>query len=125
MDRPRTTGSRCGPRCAVVAQLVRAPDCGSGGRWFDPSQLYHFARQPCHWCFVAKVLRIANVPVAFRMDRVTYAPLGRRSDLARANGRIASGHERNLPSVSLNTTIALTAAIVPGFLYRDILAPDN
>ena len=28
-------------RCAVVAQLVRAPDCGSGGRWFKPTQLYH------------------------------------------------------------------------------------
>src|SRR5262245_10760071 len=28
--------------CAVVAQLVRAPDCGSGGRWFEPTQLYHF-----------------------------------------------------------------------------------
>src|SRR5438045_7715163 len=28
--------------CAVVAQLVRAPDCGSGGRWFKPTQLYHF-----------------------------------------------------------------------------------
>src|SRR6185437_7621835 len=27
--------------CAVVAQLVRAPDCGSGGRWFKPTQLYH------------------------------------------------------------------------------------
>src|SRR5262245_6424605 len=27
--------------CAVVAQLVRAPDCGSGGRWFEPTQLYH------------------------------------------------------------------------------------
>jgi hypothetical protein len=25
---------------AVVAQLVRAPDCGSGGRWFDPTRLY-------------------------------------------------------------------------------------
>ena len=25
---------------AVVAQLVRAPDCGSGGRWFEPTQLY-------------------------------------------------------------------------------------
>ncbi len=28
-------------RRAVVAQLVRAPDCGSGGRWFEPSQRYH------------------------------------------------------------------------------------
>ena len=26
---------------AVVAQLVRAPDCGSGGRWFEPTQPYH------------------------------------------------------------------------------------
>ena len=25
---------------AAVAQLVRAPDCGSGGRWFEPTQLY-------------------------------------------------------------------------------------
>src|ERR1051325_1030090 len=30
---------------AVVAQLVRAPDCGSGGRWFDPTRLYHFFSQ--------------------------------------------------------------------------------
>ncbi|CAH2405496.1 hypothetical protein MES4922_40272 [Mesorhizobium ventifaucium] len=22
--------------------MVRAPDCGSGGRWFDPSQRYHW-----------------------------------------------------------------------------------
>jgi hypothetical protein len=26
--------------CAAVAQLVRAPDCGSGGRWFNSPQLY-------------------------------------------------------------------------------------
>src|ERR1700721_2864040 len=26
---------------AVVAQLVRAPVCGTGGRWFEPTQLYH------------------------------------------------------------------------------------
>ena len=32
-------GSRPSRR-AVVAQLVRAPDCGSGGRWFEPTQLY-------------------------------------------------------------------------------------
>lgn len=34
------TGTR-----AVVAQMVRAPDCGSGGRWFDPSQRYHSSRR--------------------------------------------------------------------------------
>jgi hypothetical protein len=27
--------------------LVRAPDCGSGGRWFESTQLYHHrARHP-------------------------------------------------------------------------------
>ena len=26
--------------CAAVAQLVRAPVCGTGGRWFEPTQLY-------------------------------------------------------------------------------------
>ena len=26
---------------AAVAQLVRAPGCGPGGRWFEPTQLYH------------------------------------------------------------------------------------
>ena len=30
--------------CAVVAQLVRAPDCGSGGRWFKPTQLYQYSQ---------------------------------------------------------------------------------
>jgi hypothetical protein len=30
-----------GDRDAVVAQLVRAPVCGTGGRWFEPTQLYH------------------------------------------------------------------------------------
>ena len=29
-------------RYAVVAQLVRAPVCGTGGRWFEPTQLYHY-----------------------------------------------------------------------------------
>src|ERR1041384_6075713 len=29
-----------GPR-AAVAQMVRAPVCGTGGRWFEATQLYH------------------------------------------------------------------------------------
>jgi hypothetical protein len=29
-----------GDQDAVVAQLVRAPVCGTGGRWFEPTQLY-------------------------------------------------------------------------------------
>src|SRR5882724_11928489 len=28
--------------CAAVAQMVRAPVCGTGGRWFEATQLYHF-----------------------------------------------------------------------------------
>src|SRR5271163_3815286 len=31
---------------AVVAQLVRAPVCGTGGRWFEPTQLYHHDKIP-------------------------------------------------------------------------------
>ena len=31
---------------AVVAQLVRAPVCGTGGRWFEPTQLYHNKKIP-------------------------------------------------------------------------------
>src|SRR5208282_4428590 len=30
---------------AAVAQLVRAPDCGSGGRWFESTQLYQQRRR--------------------------------------------------------------------------------
>src|ERR1700761_7220776 len=47
-QRPATieTPSCLRAACAVVAQLVRAPDCGSGGRWFEPTQLYHLSRPP-------------------------------------------------------------------------------
>jgi hypothetical protein len=31
---------------AAVAQLVRAPDCGSGGRWFESTQLYQATPSP-------------------------------------------------------------------------------
>src|SRR5436305_15274035 len=31
---------------AVVAQLVRAPVCGTGGRWFEPTQLYQQQKPP-------------------------------------------------------------------------------
>src|SRR6266404_5602367 len=34
--------------CAAVAQMVRAPVCGTGGRWFEATQLYHlFLKLPC------------------------------------------------------------------------------
>src|SRR5690242_17011422 len=44
--------------CAAVAQLVRAPVCGTGGRWFEPTQLYH----PCN----------VDLPV----NRLIAAPIG-------------------------------------------------
>ncbi len=36
--------SRIAPRGADVAQLVRAPDCGSGGRRFESARRYHSLR---------------------------------------------------------------------------------
>ncbi len=39
-------------RDAVVAQLVRAPVCGTGGRWFEPTQLYHYKQNPCGFSIV-------------------------------------------------------------------------
>src|SRR6187551_287978 len=42
--------------CAAVAQLVRAPVCGTGGRWFEPTQLYHstlarrLTQHMSRWC---------------------------------------------------------------------------
>src|SRR5258708_34758703 len=33
------------PQDAVVAQLVRAPVCGTGGRWFEPTQLYQRSKR--------------------------------------------------------------------------------
>jgi hypothetical protein len=32
----------CAPTSMAGAQVVRAPDCGSGGRWFNSPQLYQF-----------------------------------------------------------------------------------
>lgn len=38
----KTARLRPGPvSCADVAQLVRASDCGSEGRWFESTRLYH------------------------------------------------------------------------------------
>src|ERR1700761_8362127 len=39
----RPPAPRFPPPRAAVAQLVRAPDCGSGGRWFESTQLYQRA----------------------------------------------------------------------------------
>src|SRR5258708_25082274 len=40
------------PKDAVVAQLVRAPVCGTGGRWFEPTQLYQI-NQTVSWVLVS------------------------------------------------------------------------
>ena len=48
LDSAPDKGSKIGRKAgyAVVAQLVRAPDCGSGGRWFEPTQLYQSRAKP-------------------------------------------------------------------------------
>lgn len=38
--RPLRASQGAARQDAVVAQLVRAPVCGTGGRWFEPTQLY-------------------------------------------------------------------------------------
>ena len=57
----RTMSSKNGRSIrAVVAQLVRAPVCGTGGRWFEPTQLYQrnqtLIRQICEECFPISAL---------------------------------------------------------------------
>ena len=46
---------------AVVAQLVRAPVCGTGGRWFEPTQLY----QPSSLLIAGRCLE----PLQYRQQR--------------------------------------------------------
>ena len=38
----RVEGSLDRDDIAALAQLVRAPDCGSGGPWFETRRWYHF-----------------------------------------------------------------------------------
>jgi hypothetical protein len=40
---------------AVVAQLVRAPVCGTAGRWFEPTQLYQLSISYIEKCGFAKI----------------------------------------------------------------------
>ena len=55
-----------GSQMAGVAQSVRAPDCDSGSRRFDPGRPPHFLRTPVHTDSVP-----VPVPVA-SLDRVTF-----------------------------------------------------
>ena len=60
----------------AVAQLVRAPDCGSGGRGFDPHQspitkidlvliLYLLTLNMTEYCILKKDLALQIQPVVF------------------------------------------------------------
>jgi hypothetical protein len=51
------------PKDAVVAQLVRAPVCGTGGRWFEPTQLYHHNKIPCGFRIVLIDLTICPLQI--------------------------------------------------------------
>ncbi len=58
--------------CAVVAQLVRASDCGSEGRWFNSSQPYHSFRKQNQ--FLRKPANGGNLTcrVAFVLQRLPF-----------------------------------------------------
>ena len=79
---------------AVVAQLVRAPVCGTGGRWFEPTQLY----QPF------KAVRSASIttPICLVLHRAE------PNDLANRNFTATSG-------VSDQQEVTPVAALVATF----------
>src|SRR4051812_29277157 len=60
----------CSSPCAAVAQLVRAPVCGTGGRWFETTQLYH----PLHRPHAYPVYSSPVGPVAFCGASLNHPP---------------------------------------------------
>ena len=76
--------------CAVVAQLVRAPDCGSGGRWFKPTQLYH--SQASRISAIQTRTAPEGAASAFRCCRYQLFLVARRR-IARAPARPAPNRE--------------------------------
>jgi hypothetical protein len=45
------------PTSAALAQLVRAPDCGSGGPWFETRRWYHL---PLHSDLIISLYGLAS-----------------------------------------------------------------
>ena len=64
--RPFQVAPRAARQDAVVAQLVRAPVCGTGGRWFEPTQLYQCADNATFSVFhdLSAVLALSRIQAA-------------------------------------------------------------
>src|SRR2546423_5685515 len=91
---------------AVVAQLVRAPVCGTGGRWFEPTQLYHLCHSSNQYRdnrserpAFPRLLEIAPrvllaIPLAFTQSSPSKTLWGIRNDcsLQKVPARLDAGH---------------------------------
>src|SRR5262249_13050570 len=128
---------RCGARFAAVAQLVRAPGCGPGGRWFESTQLYHSPAngmgilpkeqaQRDEFCAAAILFRASTAnysrtaariaPDLFPSASVDRSHAG--TPVASANTRRASGVSRWRFSIILLTPIGGFRRVVPAAVTR-------
>jgi hypothetical protein len=77
---------------AAVAQLVRAPDCGSGGRWFESTQLYQKNHLISHACLAARRAGANRSTPRRRWSRPCRRSASLRgSPLHPSGGRVKSG----------------------------------
>src|SRR5262249_11542395 len=76
----------------VVAQLVRAPVCGTGGRWFEPTQLYQRAS------IALQSQQLTDRPDAFARKRSpSICAMHMRGCMAYAEKRIEAAGRHVLP----------------------------
>src|SRR5260370_36659393 len=96
-------------RHAAVAQLVRAPDCGSGGRWFESARLYHpgFSSHPVrrfaflhglrrpHWLQLGRIATTLNrgSPMAARNINIDAALAEARERFVERNPRSKAAYD--------------------------------
>src|SRR5262245_6479123 len=102
-------GSR--PHLAAVAQLVRAPDCGSGGRWFESTQLYQvnqILRRKIFDALKFDVRAMSASPMAGRSMRRRIAPL---SGYAYCTQKKSDRIESEILSDFSHHVLALAAAV--------------
>ena len=87
------------PKDAVVAQLVRAPVCGTGGRWFEPTQLYHFS-------MIRPVLRLVSLSATRSLLLDADASRTASSRLRGLAPCATPSHDPSLPSADASVLIA-------------------
>lgn len=92
-------------RCAALAQLVRAPDCGSGGLRFDPEGRYH--RNSLKDRIFSRIFLVPNIVLltnlAPRSSLGVSALFAKRRDAAggRVRSRMRSAWRRRLAPLPL------------------------